>query len=246
MTDSTLVFYGVTALVFLLIGLSKGGLGGTLGAVATPLMALFMPADQVIGLLLPVLLLADVMGVYSHWGYWDPRLLRLLIPASLIGIAAGTFVVTGVSEDVLRRTVGGIVLLFAVYKILVEPRLSGWTYRARPWHGVLAGSVAGFTSTLAHIGGPPIAIYLLMQNQTPRAFVATNALFFAAINWLKVPTYIYADLFDFERLLAVAWLLPLVAVGVWLGKLLSVRIDKVTFERLIVALLVVTAILLFL
>ncbi|MBP7963364.1 MAG: sulfite exporter TauE/SafE family protein [Caldilineaceae bacterium] len=246
MADNFVLFYAMTALVILLIGLSKGGLGGALGGIATPLMALVMPADQVIGLLLPVLMITDIFAVASHWGHWEGRLLWLLVPASLIGIGAGTFFITGVSEEGLRQGLGVIVLLFALYKIGVEPRLKGWTYLPRPWHGVVAGSVAGFTSTVAHIGGPPIAIYLLMQTMTPRAFVATNALFFAIINWLKVPSYAYAGLFDPAQLLRIVWLLPLIPVGVWIGKWSSTRINKVVFERLIIGLLVMTSFLLFL
>jgi len=245
MADNNVLFYAMTALVILLIGLSKGGLGGTLGSVATPLMALVMPADQVIGLLLPVLMITDLFAVVTHWRQWEGRILWLLLPASLIGIAAGTFFITGVSEEVLRKGLGVIVLLFALYKIGVEPRLTNWTYRPLPWHGLLAGSVAGFTSTVAHIGGPPIAIYLLMQKQTPRAFVATNALFFAILNWLKVPSYAYAGLFDPAKLLRIIWLLPLIPAGVWVGKWASTRIDKPTFDRLIIGLLVLTALLLF-
>lgn len=120
MADNFVLFYAMTALVILLIGLSKGGLGGALGGIATPLMALVMPADQVIGLLLPVLMITDIFAVASHWGHWEGRLLWLLVPASLIGIGAGTFFITGVSGRGLRQGLGVIVLLFALYKIGVE------------------------------------------------------------------------------------------------------------------------------
>ncbi len=246
MADNLVIFYAMTALVILLIGLSKGGLGGVLGSVATPLMALVMPADQVIGLLLPVLMITDIFAVASHWRRWDSRLLWLLLPASVIGIAAGTFFITNVPEHVLRRGVGVIVLLFALYKIWVEPRLTQWVYQSRPWHGVVAGSVAGLTSTLAHIGGPPISIYLLMQDLQPRTFVATNAIFFAILNWMKVPSYAYAGLFHVDQLLRILWLLPLIPVGVLIGKWASTRINKAAFERLIIGLLVLTSFLLFL
>lgn len=244
MIDHDLVFYGMTAVVILLIGLSKGGLGGTLGGIATPLMALVMPADQVIGLLLPILMITDVFAVASHWRRWDNRLLLLLIPASLIGIALGTFFLTGVSELVLRRGLGVIVLLFVLYKF-GEPRIRArLSYSPRNWHGILAGSTAGFTSTLAHVGGPPIAIYLLIQDLSPRTFVATTAVYFAILNWLKVPSYLYADLIDVGQLRQIAGLLLLIPVGVLAGRWASTRIDKVAFERLVLVMLVITAMLL--
>ncbi|MCB0226696.1 MAG: sulfite exporter TauE/SafE family protein, partial [Anaerolineae bacterium] len=97
------------------------------------------------------------------------------------------------------------------------------------------------TSTLAHTGGPPIAIYLLMQNISPRVFVATSALFFAILNWLKVPSYYYLGLFDFNLLWQVAWLLPLLPLSVWIGKLLATKVNKVLFDRIIIGLLALTA-----
>jgi hypothetical protein len=245
MADNLVIFYAMTALVILLIGLSKGGLGGVLGSVATPLMALVMPADQVIGLLLPVLMITDIFAVASHWRRWEMRLIWLLLPASLIGIAAGTFFITNVPEQTLRRGMGVIVLIFALYKIWGEPRLRNWVYEPRGWHGVLAGSVAGLTSTVAHIGGPPISIYLLMQDLKPRTFVATNALFFTLLNWMKVPSYAFAGLFHVDQLLRIVWLLPLIPLGVWIGRWASIRINKVAFERLIIGLLVLTSFLLF-
>ena len=117
-------------------------------------------------------------------------------------------------------------------------------YVSRNWHGLLAGTVTGFSSALAHTGGPPVSIYLLMQDIVPGIFVATSALFFLILNWIKVPYYLYARLFDFNRLLGIVWLMPLVPAGVWVGKWAASRVDKLTFERIIVALLVVSAFLL--
>jgi uncharacterized membrane protein YfcA len=104
--------------------------------------------------------------------------------------------------------------------------------------------VAGFSSTLAHTGGPPVSIYLLMQNIAPRTFIGTSALFFGILNWIKVPYYFYARLFDTEQLLRVLWLLPLLPLGVWLGKWGADKVSKPVFEKIIVFLLAVTALLL--
>ena len=230
----------MTAIVIFIIGLGKGGLGGTLGVLATPLMTLVMPADQVIGLLLPILIIADIFAVYSHWLHWDKKLVLLLIPGAVIGMLMASFFIAGISPEMLRRGIGVIVLLFVLYKLLEKRILSAY-YKPRGWHGLVAGIVGGITSTLAHTGGPPIAIYLLMQNISPRVFVATSALFFAILNWIKVPSYYYLGLFDFNLLWQIAWLLPLLPLSVWLGKLLTTKVNKVLFDRIIIGLLAFTA-----
>lgn len=241
MFDNSTLFFVVTGVVAFLVGLSKGGLGGTLGALAVPMMTLVMPANRVIGLVLPVLMFADVFAVALHWGRWDSRLVFLLIPGAIVGVTIGTLFITNAPTETLRTALGVIILLFAIYKIFERRILGSLQYVSRNWHGLLAGTVTGFSSALAHTGGPPVSIYLLMQDLMPRVFVATSALFFLILNWIKVPYYLYARLFDFTELLGIVWLMPLVPVGVWVGKWAASRLDKLIFERVIVALLVVSA-----
>jgi len=59
-----------------------------------------------------------------------------------------------------------------------------------------------------------------------------------------VPYYFYTGLFDFQRLFSVIWLAPLLPLGVWTGKKIGDRIDKNAFERLVVVLLIFTALML--
>lgn len=242
-TSSALILLLVAAVAFL-IGLSKGGLGGTAGALATPLLALVLPADEVIGLILPILMLADIFAVALHWGHWNRKLVLLLIPGALIGVIIGTVLITNAPTETLRTLLGIIVLIFALYKIFEKRILRTLEYKSRDWHGIVAGTITGFSSALAHTGGPPVSIYLLMQEVSPRVFIATSALFFFILNWIKVPFYFYADLFDFETLKQIAWILPLVPIGVVTGRWLARRFDRSTFEQIIVVLLLVNALLL--
>jgi uncharacterized membrane protein YfcA len=244
MIENHIVFYAVAGLVAFLVGLSKGGLGGTLGALATPLMALVMPAEPVIGLVLPILMFADIFAVALHWGHWNKRLILLLIPGAIIGVTVGTYLITSAPTGTLRRVLGVIVLLFVAYKVFEERIMKVVNYEGRAWQGVLAGTITGFSSSLAHIGGPPVSIYLLLEDVTPRVFIATSALFFFILNWIKVPYYIYADLFNLHRLWQIAFLMPLVPVGVWIGKWAANKVDKETFEKIIVVLLAITAVIL--
>lgn len=214
------------------------------GALATPLMALVMPADQAIGLLLPILMLADVFAVALHWRNWNVRLVWLLIPGAVVGVTIGTYFITNAPTRTLQIALGVIVLLFAVYKIFEKRILGLFHYQPRDWHGMVAGTITGFSSALAHTGGPPVSVYLLMQDIPPGVFNATAAIFFLILNWIKVPYYWYAGLFNFQLLWQVAWILPLVPIGVWLGKQFSNKVNKETFDKVMVALLVIASILL--
>ena len=244
MSDDGTILLIMAALVAFLIGLSKGGLGGTAGALATPLMALVLPPEAVIGLILPILMLADIFAVALHWGGWNKKLILLLLPGAIIGITIGTFFITNAPTETLRTLLGIIVLLFALFKVFEKRILNIFTYQPRNWHGLVAGVITGFSSALAHTGGPPVSIYLLMQKVTPAVFIATSALFFFIVNWIKVPYYAYAGLFDWVELRRIIWVLPLVPLGVWTGRWLAYRINRQTFENIIVILLFINGVLL--
>lgn len=244
MTQHPTLFYIVVAGVAFLIGLAKGGFGGLMGALATPLMALVMPVDQVIGLVLPILMFGDLFAIAFHWRRWDGRLILLLLPGAVLGVTIGTLFITNAPTETLRLTLGIIVLIFAIYKMLEKRIIGSLKYESRKWHGLLGGTITGFSSALAHTGGPPVSIFLLMQGISPRVFVATAALFFFTLNWIKVPYYFYAQLFDFPKLWGVAWLLPMVPLGAWFGRWISEKINPQSFERFVLVLLIVSALIL--
>jgi uncharacterized protein len=130
MTVTLPIFFLMTAVVAFLVGLSKGGLGGTLGALATPLMALVMPADQVIGLVLPILMFADIFAVALHWGNWNRRLVILLIPGAIAGVTIGTFFITNAPTETLRKALGIIILIFTIYKFSRSGSCGTWPIMA--------------------------------------------------------------------------------------------------------------------
>lgn len=244
MTSNATVFIVMMIAVTFLVSLSKGGLGGMAGTLSTPLLALVMPVNQALGLLLPIMLLADVFSVALHWKRWNARLVWLLIPGAIVGVTIGTYFITNVSTQVLKIGLAVIALLFVVYKLFEKRILDSVKYQERRWHGWLAGTTAGFTSAMAHSGVPPISIYLILQDVTPRVFIATSVLFYAILNWIKVPYYYFTGMFDFPRIWQIAWVLPIVPFGVWFGRWLVLKVPKHIFENIILGLLVVTALIL--
>jgi uncharacterized membrane protein YfcA len=252
----------VIALACFLTGVSKGGLGGTLGVLITPMAALVLPVKEALGLTLLIYMLGDAFALAIHWRRWESRILWILLAGGLVGVSLGTFVLTSVSPEILQKGLGIFVLLFTAYRLSEwflsrgarqraagNPRAEeGSTLRShkprRPWLGAAAGATAGFTSTLAHSGGPPIVAYLLTQRLEPRVFVATSVLFFTILNWIKAPYYYYAGIFDFGLAGRIVWLAPLVPLGVWVGKRIVSRIERKWFEGVITVLLLVAGILL--
>lgn len=131
-------------------------------------------------------------------------------------------------------------LVFVAYKLFGD-RLTTLHYQPRDWHGYLAGGVSGLGAALANTGAPPFTAYLLLQNVSPLAFAATATLFFAFVNLLKLPGLILAGLLDLHDLIAIAWAIPLIPLGVWAGRWMIHRIDRLAFERLMLVVLVIAS-----
>lgn len=223
-----LIGWIVTAIAILLTGISKSGLGGALGGLAVPFMSMWMSPRDAVAVMLPILIAMDLFGIRAWRGKADWAELRLLLPASLAGIAVGTLAFGVMSDRVVRGAVGLIAVVFAVDRLV---RRGGPQAQAGPRRGFawLCGAGAGFTSTLAHAGGPPLMIYLLTRGLPRERFAATSVYFFAALNLAKLPFYLGLGLFTRDTLLMSAMLLPLVPLGVWAGMRLLARIPERPF-----------------
>ena len=230
----------VTSTAVLLIGLSKTGFGPGAGVLATPLVALVMSADQAIGVLLPVLCVCDLFSIYFYRNTWNRPALFSLLPGSMVGIAAGgAFLAVGTtSEQVLKVGIGVIALLFVAYQA-IRSRISAsmQAYKPKKWHGWLFGLAAGFTSTVAHAGGPPVVIYLLPQHLGRALFVGTTVFFFTAVNYVKLIPYSALGLLNTGNLSISLVLLPLVPVGTAMGFWLNRHMTDRVFNTVIYILL---------
>lgn len=223
-------FYAVAVPAVLLVGLSKSGFGGGFGALGVPLMALAVPVPQAAAIMLPLLAIMDGFGLRALWRQADRGLLKLLLPAGLLGIGVGYALFGLLSGRTVAALVGGITLAFLAIRTLWPPRAD-----APPPSRVLGfglATVSGFTSFVAHAGGPPLGFYLLPMRLAPLRFTATSAVFFAAVNAAKWLPYSALGLIDLTNMATSAVLAPLAPVGVWLGVRLVRVISPDTFYRL--------------
>jgi uncharacterized protein len=223
-------FYAVAVPAVVLMGISKSGFGAGFGSLAVPLMALAVPVPQAAAILLPLLLVMDMLGLAALLRHADRGLLRLLLPAGLLGTVIGASLFGLLSAKTVAAIVGVMTLLFLAIRVLRPPRADA---PAPPrWVGAVLATVSGFTSFVAHAGGPPIGFYVLPQKLAPIVFTATMAVFFAAINLSKWLPYAWLGLIDASNAVTSLALLPAVPLGVWLGLRIVRRVSPQLFYRL--------------
>jgi uncharacterized protein len=224
-------FYAVTVPAVLLLGVSKSGFGAGFGSLAVPMMALAVSVPQAAAILMPVLLVMDLLGMAAFRKDFDLRLLRFLVPFGLAGIVIGALLFRVLDARVVAGIVGVFTLLFLAQRLLFPPRPD--SVAPPRWVGAILTATSGFTSFIAHAGGPPINAYVIPMRLSPVRFTATMAFFFFVINLAKWIPYGWLGLLDFENMSTSLVLLPIAPIGVWVGVRLARRIRPVLFYRLV-------------
>ncbi|WP_413880861.1 sulfite exporter TauE/SafE family protein [Candidatus Aalborgicola defluviihabitans] len=226
-------FYAVSIPAVLLLGVSKSGFGAGFGSLAVPMMALAVTVPQAAAILMPVLLVMDILGIAAFRKDFDPVLLKFLLPFGVLGIGIGALLFKLLDAHTVAAMVGGFTLLFLVQRLLFPPRPDS----APPprWLGALLTTTSGFTSFIAHAGGPPITAYIIPLRLSPVRFTATMAFFFFVVNLAKWIPYGFLGLLDSRNMLTSLVLLPLAPLGVWVGVRMARRISQVLFYRFLYA-----------
>ena len=236
-------FWLCAVLAMMIFGISKAGFGGGIGVIATPLVSLTIPVTDAVALLLPLLILADVFSISHYRMNFHRRSISLLLPGALLGVAIGGFFLGSFrgNEWILRIAIGVLALWFVLFQAL-RAMIVGMMEKRRPraLKGILMGALSGFTSTLAHAGGPPFTMYLLPQKLPRDLYVGTAVIFFSVVNLLKLIPYHALGLLRVGNLSTIIILGPLTYVGVRLGIYLNRRFNDLWFNRAIYAILVFT------
>lgn len=206
----------------LLVGLGKGGLVGV-GNLTVILFAMVFEAKASVGLLLPVLIAADIVAItvyrrHADWGY-----LWKLLPWMAVGILVG-YLLFGVLSDLLvRRFIGGIVLAMTAIQIArTVARETGWgDFANRVPHAFgfrfLLGLLGGFATMVANAAGPVAQLYFISVGLPKMAFIGTGAWCFFLVNVFKVPLQAHLGIINLDSLQISLSLAPIAMLGAWVA-----------------------------
>lgn len=211
-------FFAVAVPAVIFAGVSKGGFGSGAAFASASILALVLTPGEALGIMLPLLILIDFATLGPYWKKWHWPSAKLLILGGLPGVIIGALIYKLTNDDAIRFLIGAMSLLFVIWQIA---RARGWIREARTRlpdsAGLIAGTVAGFTSFVSHAGGPPAAIYMLSLKLSKTQYQSNTVIVFWVINLLKAVAYGFLGIFTLQTLLVDVALAPFALFGAWLG-----------------------------
>jgi hypothetical protein len=238
-----LAFWAAAGLAAFFVGASKGGLPAV-ALLSVPLLSLVMPPMLGAALILPVYLISDVYGLWIYRKSYSKRNLAILLPAGLLGIVIGWALAGSTDEDTVRLVVGITGLGFVAMRLWRRFQGPTTARRADVPRGVFWGTISGFTSFVAHAGGPAFQIYVLPQQLEKMVFAGTSTILFALLNLAKLPPYMALGFLHWDQTGTILALAPIAVAGAWIGYRLTLIIPEKAFFVLVEGALLVISVLL--
>ncbi|QWE04028.1 sulfite exporter TauE/SafE family protein [Polynucleobacter sp. JS-JIR-II-50] len=226
----SLAFFVCAVISVIILGISKSGFGAGLGTLSLPLMASQSPINEALAIMLPLLIVIDLVGLRRYIQNANWNILKIVIPPAIVGLLLGMIFFTAITPQVLTLSIGIFTLLFLIQNLAMS-RIEAKETKSYPWLGRAMGLTSGFTSFVAHIGGPPITVYMLREKLLPMVYTSTLGVYFTAMNFGKLGPYAYLNLLNFQQLATSIILLPCVPVGVYFGFYLAKRISMKWYYR---------------
>lgn len=234
-----LQFSGQNQLLALLLaafimGAAKSGLKG-LTMLAVPLLALNFGTKASTGLMVPILIFADLFAVayYRRDANWS--CIWRLFPAAVLGVLIAVFVGDSIDEEVFRIVVAVAILLSVLLIIYLERYPLNPKALEKKSIAFAVGLIGGFTTMIGNIGGPIMTVFLLSIRMPKNEFIGTGAYFFLLINIVKLPFHLFVwETVNMRSVAQDVFVLPAIGLGFFLGLLIVRRIPEKVFRYMVI------------
>lgn len=213
------LFWAIGGATIFAIAISKGAFGGGVASLGVPMLSLLVDPIGAAIIVAPLVSLMDMFTLRTFGpSSWSKPDLKVLLPGLLIGLCVGWLVFERVDPRLVALLIGSISLGFALHWFWKRSqRREEVSHPVSAPLGVIAGAASGFTTFVAHAGGPPVAMYLIRRQLDKTRFVGTTTAFFTIGNILKLGPYAFLMAARPDAAAASVLLAGFVPFGVWLG-----------------------------
>ncbi len=222
----------------MLVGMSKVGVPGV-SMLVVPTLAIIFGGKASTGILLPMLMMADIFGVSYYHRHAEWKYLWKLLPWAAIGVGIALWVGEVVSDVWFKNIIAILVFVCIALMLWKDRRKGANLFPDTWWFAASMGVLGGFATMIGNVAGPIFAIYLLAMHLPKNSFIGTGAWFFLIINFSKFPLHIFVwETISWRTLTLDLLLLPGIALGAFIGIQMVKRIGDSLYRT---AVIVVTA-----
>jgi len=194
--------------------------------VGTPLLLFFMEPKQVVSLMVFGALILNLMVIYKTRGKSDPKVIWPMFIASLIGIVPGVYILKVVDASNLKLCIGILILLVSFFMASNYVM----TIKREKLATILVGIVSGFMGGATSLSGPPVALFLMNQQQDKEAFRANLVRYFCLGNIATLLVMYFMETMELGVLRQGLYAIPGVLLGVWVGEKAFARVSPKLFK----------------
>lgn len=232
----------IILIVALLTGMSKTGVHGA-GMLSVPLLAGVFGGQLSSGVLLPMLVLADVFGVWYYHRHASWQHLKILFPWAAVGVVAGTVAGSYINDQVFKWIMASTIVVSVMIMLWLERLGESDKIPKQKSFAIATGIAGGFTSMVGNLAGSVMSVYLLSVRLPKNAFIGTTAWFFLVVNWFKVPFHVFAwHTITWKTVGLDLLTLPVILLGAWLGIVMVRKLTDRMYRWFIIIMTLIAAI----
>ena len=242
--DFSILQWLLLAVCAILVGMSKVGVPGV-SLIVVPTLAIIFGGKSSTGILLPMLMMADLFGVSYYHRHAKCKYLIKLLPWAFIGVGIALWVGEVVNDEWFKNIIAILVFISIGLMLWKDRKRDKQFFPDTWWFAASMGVLGGFATMIGNVAGPVFAIYLLAMHLPKNNFIGTTAWFFIIINFTKFPLHIFVwKTISWDSLLFDFTLLPAIALGAFLGIWLVKRFSDKTYRVFVIFVTVLSAFLL--
>jgi uncharacterized membrane protein YfcA len=225
-----------------LIGMNKTGLAGV-SLIAIPVLAAAFGGKASTGLVLPLLIAADSVAIFSYRKSICWKALLKLIPWTLPGLGIALYVGENFSDHIFKICMAAVVFVVLIIMIIREIRGGTEEFSPRWYLYAAVGLLGGFAAMIGNVAGPIVGVYFLSINLDKDEFIASRAWFFWIINLMKLPLQLFVwKTITPETLELNLLMLPAILIGAVAGIIIVKRITEKPYRIFVITVTAVSAV----
>ena len=222
--------------------MAKTGVHGA-GMLAVPLLATVFGGQLSSGVMLPMLVLADVIGVWYYHRHASWHHLKILFPWAAVGVVAGTVTGNYINDHIFKIVMAVTIGISLIIMLWLERLSTPDKIPKSKAFAITTGVASGFTSMVGNLAGSVMSIYLLAVRLPKNGFIGTTAWFFMVVNWFKVPFHVFAwHTIGWNTILLDLLTLPVIMLGAYIGIVIVGKLSDTMYRWFIIAMTLIAAI----